>query len=118
MGYKAPYWVHGYGKLICSECGYIVDEDEGMERYLHYFKFKDVCPQCGADMREPLKRCYYKDYALTGFISCGDVRYRGGEPYCYRQTRERTQELISWGCYYKCEGFKPKEPDIEQLTLW
>lgn len=118
MKKKPPYWIHGYGKLICSECGYIVDEDAGLERYLFYFKNKDVCPQCGADMREPLKRCYYQDYALTSFNPCGDARYIDNIPYCDRQTRERTQELISWGCYYTCEGYKPKQPENEQLTFF
>ena len=110
-----PYWIHGYCKLICSECGYVIDENADMQRYLYFRKEKGRCPGCDADMREPLKACYIKQYYPDTFNSCGDVIYVCGRPFCYRQTRERTQELRAWGCYYKCEGFKPKS---EQLTLW
>lgn len=106
---KIPYWIHDYGALICSECSYRIDADDGLERYLYFYKNRDKCPGCNADMREPYKRCYYQDYSLTGTISCGDVKYIEDMPYCNRQTKERREELRSWGCYYKCEGFKPKE---------
>lgn len=113
---KIPYWKHGYGKLICSECGYIIDERDSMKRYLDYRKNQNCCPQCGADMREPLKRCYYKERYQKDYCSCGDCITKAGTAYCIRQTKERREELKSWGAYYRCECFEPVEN--EQITLW
>lgn len=115
MSRKVPYWRHGYGKLICSECGYVIDEDDSMERYIHYRKERGCCPSCNADMREPYKRCYYAEHNPGGWNACGEAIVINDIAFCYRQTRERTEELRSWGCYYKCEYMSVPN---EQLTLW
>lgn len=115
---KVPYWKHGYGKLICSKCGYVIDERDDMRRYLYYRQKRDVCPECKADMREPYKRCYWKEHYPDKFNPCGDLIHINDADYCYRRTKERMDELKSWGCYYKCECMHAPESENEQLTLY
>lgn len=67
-------------------------------------------------MREPLKRCYSSEYYPETWQSCGEIIFKDGIPYCYKQTKERREELLSWGYYFKCEGFKPKSE--EQITFY
>lgn len=115
---KIPYWKHGYGTLICSECGYVISEEDDMKRYLDYRKNRKICPACKVDMREPLKRCYYKDNFPGDFNPCGETIYQNGVEYCYKLTKERMEELKSWGYYYKCRYMNPPESENKQLTFY
>lgn len=105
---KQPYWVHGYGTVKCSECGYVTDT----------ILKTDLCPACNADMREPLKRCYFlENNPESDWNPCGESTVKDGVMYCTRQTRERMEELKKWGFYYKCSDYHLKDDEI-QLTLF
>lgn len=115
---KQPYWKHDYGEVICSECDSVFDDmlyyNTKSENTIRY-----KCPSCGADMREPLKRCYAFEYGTTmAYGACTECEYINGLRYCIRYTRDRMEELKSWGCFYKCEYIKPPEDKSIQLSFF
>jgi hypothetical protein len=111
------YLKSGYGVHICSECGQRYDSAEYISGYSlrHILTATVKCKRCGAILSEPPKRCYYSDYH-SGENACTECMNLNGNDICTQQTTKRKQELLSWGYYYKCPYYKPKEP--QQLSFW
>ena len=116
---KQAYLKSGYCEYFCSECGVRYSDREYYEGgyTLDNILTKTVkCKKCGALFSEKPKRCYYSDYNSTNDNACGECINLNGVDICTQQTAHRTKELQSWGCYYPCKYYNPKE--AEQLTFW
>ena len=109
-----------YGYYICSECGAKYSNEEYRNGYsLRHILTQTVkCKQCGVTLSELPKLCYYSDY-YNDNNACTECMDLDGVQICTQQATQRKRELMSWGCYYACDYYKPKEPKPQQLSfLW
>lgn len=109
MKLRRPYWILGYCQHKCSECGFVVEDS---------FPKENFCPSCNADMREPLKRCYYmENHPGQKYCPCGESYGKeNGFLYCSHYRALHKQKLA--GNWYPCEDIKLKETETIQLSFF
>lgn len=107
-----PYWKMGYCKIICSECAFVAKEEVRSIR-------KDFCPSCNADMREPLKRCYYiENHGGETYCPCGESHYCHEDRllYCTHYKALSRQRMGNY--WFPCDDIRLKTTESIQLSFF